>query len=77
MYVFTKQRATADRIIRETVSGGVTVNDWGWHVVNLTDYRMDGVLIGLLLLIAELNQNRDMMRAQVRHDLVMGIVDLL
>ena len=36
-----------------------------------------GVLIGLLLLIAELNQNRDMMRAQVRHDLAMGIVDLL
>jgi hypothetical protein len=36
-----------------------------------------GVLIGLLLLIAELNQNRDMMRAQIRHELAMGIVDLL
>ncbi len=36
-----------------------------------------GVLIGLFLLVAELNQNRHMMRAQVRHDLAMGIVDLL
>jgi len=36
-----------------------------------------GVLISLLLLIAELAQNRDMMRAQVRHELSMGIVDLL
>ena len=36
-----------------------------------------GVLIGLLLLIAELAQNRGMMRAQIRHDLAMGIVDLL
>ena len=35
-----------------------------------------GVLVSLLLLIAELNQNRDMMRAQIRHDLAMGIVDL-
>ena len=36
-----------------------------------------GVLIGLLLLIAELAQNREMMRAQIRHELAMGIVDLL
>ena len=36
-----------------------------------------GVLIGLLLLITELAQNREMMRAQVRHELAMGIVDLL
>jgi len=36
-----------------------------------------GVLIGLALLIVELNQNRNMMRAQTRHDLAMGIVDLL
>ena len=35
-----------------------------------------GVLVGLILLIAELNQNRDMMRAQTRHELAMGIVDL-
>ena len=28
-----------------------------------------GVLIGIVLLIAELAQNRDMMRAQVRHEL--------
>lgn len=36
-----------------------------------------GVLVGLLLLIAELAQNRDMMRAQIRHELAVGIVDLL
>ena len=36
-----------------------------------------GVLIGLLLLVAEMKQSRDMMRAQIRHELAMGIVDLL
>lgn len=36
-----------------------------------------GVLIGLLLLVAELAQNRDLMRAQIRHELAMGIVDVL
>ena len=36
-----------------------------------------GVLIGLLLLVVELNQNREMIRSQTRHDMSMGIVDLL
>jgi len=36
-----------------------------------------GVLVGLLLLIVELQQNRDMMRAQTRHEMSAGIVDLL
>jgi len=36
-----------------------------------------GVLLGLLLLIAELAQNREMMRAQIRHEMATGIVDLL
>jgi hypothetical protein len=36
-----------------------------------------GVLLGLVLLIMELKQNRDIMRAQTRHDLAMGIVELL
>jgi len=36
-----------------------------------------GVLAGLILLVMELNQNRELMRAQVRHELAMGIVDLL
>ena len=35
------------------------------------------VLVGILLLVLELQQNRDMMRAQTRHELSMGIVDLL
>jgi len=36
-----------------------------------------GALIGLLLIAAQLQQNRDLMRAQIRHDLAMGIVELL
>ena len=36
-----------------------------------------GALAGLLLIAVQLRQNRDLTRAQVRHDLAMGIVDLL
>jgi hypothetical protein len=36
-----------------------------------------GVLAGLLLLVLELSQNREMMRAQTRHEMAAGIVDLL
>lgn len=36
-----------------------------------------GALIGLLLVVFQLRQNRDLMRAQIRHELSMGIVDLL
>jgi hypothetical protein len=36
-----------------------------------------GVLIGIVLLIVELAQNRDMIRAQTRHEIAAGIVDLL
>jgi len=35
------------------------------------------VLAGILLLIVELSQSREQMRAQTRHELAMGIVDLL
>ena len=35
------------------------------------------VLLGIVLLIVELDQNREQMRAQTRHELSMGIVDLL
>lgn len=35
------------------------------------------VVVGIALLIVELQQNRDMIRAQTRHELAMGIVDLL
>ena len=34
-----------------------------------------GVLVGLLLLVAELSQNRDLMRAQIRHELSTVIAD--
>ena len=35
-----------------------------------------GVIAGILLLAYELNQNRQMMEAQTRHELSMGIVDI-
>ena len=35
-----------------------------------------GVLVGIVLLLVELDQNRDMMRAQTRHQLAMGLVEL-
>jgi len=34
LYLFSTKSAVRDRILSETRSGGVTVNDWGWHVVN-------------------------------------------
>jgi hypothetical protein len=36
-----------------------------------------GVLIGILLLVAELNQNRQLTRAQTRNELSRGLTDLL
>ena len=36
-----------------------------------------GILVGILLLIAELDLNRDAIRAQTRHDLSMGIIDAM
>ncbi len=36
-----------------------------------------GVIIGILLLVYELNQNRAIMMAQTRHDLSQGTVELL
>ena len=36
-----------------------------------------GVLVGIILLIFELDQNREMMRAQTRNEISVGIVDLL
>jgi len=36
-----------------------------------------GAIIGLLLVVLQLQQAREMMRAQMRHDLAAGIVELL
>ena len=36
-----------------------------------------GVLVGIILLIVELDQNRDMMRSQTRNDISQGIADFL
>jgi len=38
---------------------------------------MLGVLIGLILLVYELRQNQDLMRAQTRHDVAAMLVDIL
>jgi len=35
-----------------------------------------GVLVGIILLIAELNQNREIIRSQTRHQLTMGLIDM-
>lgn len=34
LYCFTHDSSERDYILRQTHSGGVTINDWGWHVVN-------------------------------------------
>ena len=36
-----------------------------------------GVLIGILLLVFELNQSRELVRSEIRNDLSVGVVDLL
>lgn len=36
-----------------------------------------GVVIGIILLIVELNQNREMMRAEIRNEVARGLVDVL
>lgn len=47
------------------------INDWLSLAANF------GVLVGIFLLVAELDQNSTMMRAQVRHEVSQGIVDIL
>lgn len=34
LYCFTHDSNERDQILKQTHSGGVTINDWGWHVVN-------------------------------------------
>lgn len=34
LYCFTHDTNERDHILKQTHSGGVTINDWGWHVVN-------------------------------------------
>lgn len=34
LYCFSHDRAERDDLLSRTHSGGVSVNDWGWHVVN-------------------------------------------
>ena len=34
LYCFSHDGAERDELLRRTHSGGVSVNDWGWHVIN-------------------------------------------
>ncbi|MCP1574492.1 coniferyl aldehyde dehydrogenase [Herbaspirillum rubrisubalbicans] len=34
LYCFSHDASEQQRLLRSTHSGGVTINDWGWHVVN-------------------------------------------
>nr|WP_028031020.1 coniferyl aldehyde dehydrogenase [Gemmobacter nectariphilus] len=34
LYYFGRDRAETGKVLRQTQSGGVTINDWCWHVVN-------------------------------------------
>ena len=34
LYMFGHDTETRDQILKRTHSGGVTINDWGWHVMN-------------------------------------------
>lgn len=45
------------------------LNQWLALAANL------GVLVGIMLLVYELNQNQEFMRAQTRHQLAMGFVE--
>lgn len=33
-YVFSHDKSQRERLLANTLSGGVTINDWGWHVLN-------------------------------------------
>ena len=34
LYCFSHDAAARDEVLRRTHSGGVTINDWAWHVIN-------------------------------------------
>jgi coniferyl-aldehyde dehydrogenase len=34
LYCFSHDAGAREEILKRTHSGGVTINDWGWHVVN-------------------------------------------
>jgi len=34
LYAFSHDAAERERLLKQTHSGGVTINDWGWHVLN-------------------------------------------
>ena len=34
MYCFSHDAAARNDLLRRTHAGGVTINDWGWHVIN-------------------------------------------
>lgn len=34
LYCFSHDAAERERVLKDTHSGGVTINDWGWHTIN-------------------------------------------
>jgi coniferyl-aldehyde dehydrogenase len=44
LYCFSHSSSELDAILKQTHSGGVTINDWGWHVVN-HDAPFGGIVI--------------------------------
>ena len=34
LYIFSTDTTSIDRLLKRTHSGGVTINDWGWHAFN-------------------------------------------
>jgi hypothetical protein len=61
----------ADEAIREETMKKLDLGQALGLIANL------GVIAGILLLVFELNQNRDMMRAQTRNELARALHDLL
>lgn len=66
--------------VAESETPPAVVDRW-WHAARLSPLislaANLGALIGLLLVVLQLQQNRELTRAQVRHELSSGIVNLL
>ena len=65
------QRTRAPRAKPQPPTGVERIGTWLTLVANL------GVLAGLVLVILQLNQNERMIRAQTRHEIAIGIAQLL
>jgi hypothetical protein len=69
--VFVGRRGQLSTTCLEKLLNSDRLNRW------LTLGANVGVLVGIILLVIELDQNRDMMRAQTRNELARGLPDIL